>query len=304
MGRTLEALRHVDAPAMPAAEPVLTPVFPVPEREPEFAAEEVIAEEQSDDEGEMPFIEVGGPRKAAAAEPKPHLEFPRVRPAAALHMQSPPAVRLQPLTKPAPRVAVDVVAFHQPEHAVSRQYAELFVQIATDAGEELAPVALFTALTPGAGTTTALLNLAVAGCRQHQRRVVVVDLNRARAAAAQRLGLTPTVGLQEVLQGKAALERAVQGTPQDDLSILPAGAAEAPWASDALRWALAWLRQRFDVVLVDAPAWDDEARALVPLASAVYLVVDAAEAQQPRTRAVSREVARLGGRVGGLIVTQ
>jgi Mrp family chromosome partitioning ATPase len=122
------------------------------------------------------------------------------------------------------------------------------------------------------------------------------------------LGLQPVLGLQDVLLGKAALEQVVMTTPQRDLHLLPAGATAlngTPLPADALCWAFAWLRQRFDLVLVESPAWTagNEYHGLMQLADAVYLVVDSAEAQQPAVRTAARLIAAQGGRVGGLIVS-
>src|SRR5207244_2189893 len=201
MGRMLEALMHLDGHAIPA-EPEAAALCPEPEP-PSEASEE-----------QMPFVEVGGPRKLA--EPKPHLAFPGPRPAT-LRVQPASNVRLQPCSKSSPGVAGELIAFHQPDHAVSQQYAALFSQLAPEATDGPAAVLLLTALAPGGGTTTALLNLAVSGCRQHRRRIVVVDANRTRPAAAHRLGLQPKVGWHDVLQGKAALEQVLLETPQSDL---------------------------------------------------------------------------------------
>ena len=255
----------------------------------------------------QPGQPLSDPRPAAAAVPRPHLDLPGPRLASLL---VPPlhSVRLQTVSKPAPRVAPELVAFHQPEHAVSQQYSAVFLQMAPQASSEQAPALLLTATVAGAGTTTALLNLAISGCRHQQRRIVVVDANRDRPAVALRLGLDAAVGLHEVLQGRMALEQAVLATPQSELHVLAAGAGAteaAAWPADALRWALTWLRQRFDLVLLDCPPWTDTPllRTLGPLADAVYLVVDAAEAQKPPVRAVTRSLMHLGCRVGGLIVT-
>jgi Mrp family chromosome partitioning ATPase len=292
MGRMLEALLH--AHEAPPPEPALCP-------EPEEADPEPA-------EDGMPFIEVGGPRPAAPTRPRPHLDLPCPRPATLL-VPPLPSVRLQAFTKPTPRVAAELIAYHQPEHAVSQQYSAVFLQMSPEASCGQAAALLLTSTVAGAGTTTAVLNLAINGCRHHQRRIVVVDANRDRPAVALRLGLDAAVGLHEVLQGRVALEKAVLATPQSELQVLPGGAGAteaAAWPADALRWALTWLRQRFDLVLVDCPPWADTPllRTLGPLADAVYLVVDAAEAQQPTVRTVTRSVMHLGSRVGGLIVTQ
>ena len=295
MGRMLDSLKHTDKTATPPEGPVLAAVCPEPEAPPEPA-----------DGLEMPFVEVGEPRRPVP--PKPRREFAGLLRGAALHLEPPMTVRLEPGAKSSPRPDAELIAFHQPEHAVSAQYSALFAQIAPEASEDLAPVLLFTSLMAGAGTTSVLLNLAICGCRHHRRRIVVVDVNRTRPAAARRLGLTPPIGLHEVLQGRAALEQAVLETPQCDLRVLSPGdsADGSPWPADAVRWALAWLRQRFDLVMVDAPAWQDggDLRTLTPLASAVYLVVDGEDAQRPQVRTVARGVKQVGSRLGGLIVTQ
>jgi Mrp family chromosome partitioning ATPase len=288
MGRMLEALKH--AAEIPPPEPALQPGARADDSE---AAEDA-----------MPFVEVGGPRNGVGPRPILEVAGPRL---ASLLVPPPSAVRLQALAKPTPRVAAELIAYHQPEHAVSQQYSAVFSQMMPEASSEDGCVLLLTSLAPGAGTTTALLNLAISGCRQQGRRIVVVDANRARPALAKRLGLEPTVGLHEVFQGNVALEQAVLATPQCELKVLPVGAADGPdWPADALRWALAWLRTRFDVVFVDGPAWSDTVlvRSLSPLVDAVYLVVDATQAQQALVRAVTRSVMQHGSRLGGLIVTQ
>jgi Mrp family chromosome partitioning ATPase len=290
MGRMLEALKH-------------TAEIPPPEPAPE---PEGRAEGPEATEDVMPFVEVGGPRNGAAPRPILEVAGPRL---ASLLVPPPTAVRLQAVPKTAPRVAAELIAYHQPEHEVSRQYSAVFSQMVPETPRDEACVLLLTALAPGAGTTTALLNLAISGCRQQGRQIVIVDANRGRPAVAKRLGLESSAGLHEVFQGTIALEQAVLATPQNDLKVLAAGHAESEgphWPAEALRWALTWLRQRFDVVFVDGPAWSDTAlvRSLCPLVDAVYLVVDATQAQQPLVRAVTRSVMQHGSRVGGLIVTQ
>jgi Mrp family chromosome partitioning ATPase len=287
MGRMLETLRSNGAP-QPPPDSLLTADSPEPDPE-------------------MPFVEVGGPRPAPVPQ-APHLESaaPSI---ATLQPWPPRSVVLQPAPALRPRaaqVAADLIAFHQPDHAVSAQYAAMLAQMTNESNTDAPPVLLLTGLAPRAGTTTVVLNLAVSGCRQHQQHLVVVDANRIRPAVAQRLGLGDALGLAEVLEGKVALEKAVQATLQPGLSVLPAGAAtqDTLWSPEAMRWMLAWLRQRFDVVLVDAPSADGkELCSLIPAVDAVYLVVDSGEAEQPQVRALTRAIAQMGSRFGGTIVT-
>src|SRR5207302_4777051 len=125
-----------------------------------------------------------------------------------------------------------------------------------------AQVLLFSAAVPGAGTTTTLLNLAITAARQGKARAVVVDAHLRRPTLAARLGLPAGPGLNEVLAGAVSLKRALRETGQANLHLLTAGeiaSFSGPTAvyvaGEAMRSVLRHLRDRFDLVLVDAPPW-------------------------------------------------
>jgi Mrp family chromosome partitioning ATPase len=121
--------------------------------------------------------------------------------------------------------------------------------------------------------------------------------------------VVPAAALGEVLRGTAALAQALAATPVPELHLLAAAApgdAAGLLVEDNLRWLAARLRERFDLVLVDGPAWEGGTNDLVlaALADAVYLVVDAAETDTPAVRQLTRALAQRGSRLGGLIVIQ
>jgi Mrp family chromosome partitioning ATPase len=298
MGRMLEAFRRSEG-ELSTSEPVATATCPQPA--PEASADE-----------EMPFVEVGGRRKNGESKTPPVESMPRLESPSvwqpSLQVWEPRGVALHSSPEPTPthaRVASELIALHHPEHAVSQQYAALFNQLERETADGAAPLLLITALAAGAGTTTVTLNLAVAGCKNYGKRVCVVDCNDQRPAVAARMGLKAAIGLQDVLWGKVALEQAVHKTLVDGLYILPRGTGEAALGSvEAARWAVEWLRQRFDYVLVDAAPLDgDETlKGILEVTSAVYVVVDTTETSKPEVRNLTRNVARLGSRLGGLIV--
>jgi Mrp family chromosome partitioning ATPase len=303
MGRTLEALRQAETPEANQPE-VTSPAAGTPQLQ-------VVTGEEPDEE--MPYIEVGGRGKAVEGSPDV-LAAPALRPVAtrapALAAQGPLSVAFRPCPAtppPAPRMAPEVIAYHQPEHEVSKQYRALLGQILPEPGSETGRALLFTALTPGAGVTTALLNLAVTACAAEHREVVVVDTNLQRPALAGRVGLPAGPGLRDLLAGSAALDQAVRGTVQERLHVLTAGSERAAGLNaEAVRWVVAWLRQRFELVFLDGPAWHAEA-VLAPLVAAadrVLLVLDHADVERPDVRAAVRGIARLGGQLGGLLVTR
>ncbi len=335
MGRMLEALKRAEVVGAQEA---------VPPRSEEGPPLHIITVEEPEDE--MPYIEVGGrgkpvdaspgilpvparPQVAALADPVPpqHTAVPGV-PActvSALHpsLQSPPTwapglaergplhVAFQPCHLPrvpaGPRMAQELVAFHQPDHPVSRQYRSLLAQVAPGLEGAAGSVLLFSALAPAAGVTTALLNLAVCAAADGSE-VVVVDANLKRPAVASRLGVVSAPGLREILAGTAALDQALRHTAQERLHALTAGGGvrESMLGAEAARWLAAWLKRRFDLVFVDGPTWDGglDMAALVGASDRVLLVLDPEEAARPEVRAATRAIARMGGHLGGLLVTR
>jgi Mrp family chromosome partitioning ATPase len=224
---------------------------------------------------------------------------------------APMAVVFEPwpaMLVPSRGIAPEVIAFHQPDHAISQQYATLFGKILEgQSGMGTKAIAL-TGCKPNVGTTTALLNLAVVAAVLDKRRLVLVDAHLMRPTLAQRLGLSVPAGLQEVLAGNAALEPAVVKTPVAGMYLIAAraedNAAIGHLCSEALGWLLTWLKDRFDLVLIDGPSADEvhEIKALSSLCDGMYLVVPQGEIAPPH-RAMAQNIGRHGGRLKGLIHT-
>jgi Mrp family chromosome partitioning ATPase len=213
---------------------------------------------------------------------------------------------LSPRTRP---IRQDIIAFHDPQHPVSEQYRKLYAKMQDGIAAAESYLLLFTAAARGVGTTTAVLNLAVTSCTGGRRRVVVVDANLGCPAAMERLGATHEVGLADVLRGSAGLEQALAVTALPHLLVLGAptpNRSEGLFLEDNIRWLAARLRERFDLILVDGPAWEGGPAdsVLASAADAVYLVVDSAAADTPTANRIARTLAQRGSRFGGLIVVQ
>jgi len=331
MGRMLEALKQGHSQRSIPAAPAIIPDAPVRSEEPVTVPAEELVEE------EFPFIEVGGgPGKkmdgsaAVMATPVPHSKHPRSRvddeesrmedggsgkvapPSSIFNPRSstlgplvptlsqprPMTVAFEPWpTQVKPRPATEIISYHQPEHPVSKQYDSLLQTVA-----EGARVLLF-AGAKGAGTTTVLLNLAFSGCMRFGKRLVVVESNLCRPALAERLGIPPSPGWKELLAGSVALEKALQTAAHPQLFALTGNATSDDIPCEALRWVVGWLRDRFDLVLIDGPNLEDGQKlaALSGVCDGLYLVLP----QNTGAETTSIQgVARLGMRLRGLIHTQ
>jgi Mrp family chromosome partitioning ATPase len=194
----------------------------------------------------------------------------------------------------------ELIAFHQPNHAVSVQYRSLIAEIVTQLPGNKPRLLMFTAAKPGAGATTVALNLGISLARQEGSRIIVTDANFAQPDMAKRLGLPATPGLRDVVARHSPLTWSIQETTQSGMFALTAGRDDAPPATE-LAPIIEQLRGRHDWTIVDAGPWDER---LVPLAEtcdAIYLVHTE---EDPAARELIASILNATGRLRGCIVTR
>ncbi|HEV8060938.1 MAG TPA: hypothetical protein VGP68_13750 [Gemmataceae bacterium] len=318
MARTLQALRRDDESSRlkVAVPPALPPEAPIQVEE------------------EIPFIEVGGkntPTEASASvlacapQPSPKLQLHRPEPietptveVAKEHIEveaSATIIAFKPLSSepdmlaPAPeRLAPELLTFHQPDHAVSRQYEQVAATIGQHLPAGRSRVLLFTAASRRADTSNVVLNLAIVQARQRSSRLIVVDAHSRDAKTTARLGLAGRPGLRDVLGGFCSLERVLVDTGIESLVALTAGRDNPlPYlvAGDAMLAVLRHLKARFDCIMIDAPPWDGrpDVTALGAACDAIYVVLGKDEAENEATRNLLQLIPLQGGRLKGCILT-
>jgi capsular exopolysaccharide synthesis family protein len=139
-------------------------------------------------------------------------------------------------------------------------------------------VVVVTSAAIGEGKSTTACNLALA-LADAGSRVLLVDLNLRRPQVDRYLGLAPGAGVVNVLAGRIAVRHAVLRWIEGGLDVLPAG--PVPFnpsellASRATGALLDEVRQRYDFVILDAPALlpVTDAAAVAARADGVVLVV-------------------------------
>jgi Mrp family chromosome partitioning ATPase len=275
----------------------------------------------------IPFIEVGPNKKIegsaqvmAVKHPgqsrvqPPHQPVEKIAQIQPLHAELTPAKPMGVVFEPWPAlprlhqgIAAEIITFHQPEHPISKQYAGMIAKMREEASAPRPQVVLLAGGRAQAGASTVLLNLAVAATLAGKNRVVVVDAHLRRPCLAQRLGYAAATGLQEVLEGKFALEQAVVPTAIAGLHLIAAqaGPAAIRMRAEAVRWLLAWLRDHFELVLIDAPPLGDDGDLpiLAPACDAGYLVVPEEESPQSQ-KALGQALTSMGARVRGFFHTR
>ena len=275
-----------------------------------------------------PFVEVGGPEGVVASSPRPQprIASPADRPATAVPVPVPepmvPAASDSPMLSVTfhrlPKMGLrlmpsgispDIIAYHDPEHAVSGEYRIVRDEIVNQFEEPGPRVTMFTSSAGMAGTTTVMMNFAVSLTQEHGSRVLLVDANFARPGIARRLGATLSPGLAEVLGQSIPLAWALQPTPLTNLHLLSTGTAtdatEDLLATDFPK-LIGQLRQWFDWVIVDAGVWNElpGADAAATAADAVYLVTRQTEIDSAEFAGLRAEITETGGPVRGYISTR
>jgi Mrp family chromosome partitioning ATPase len=206
-------------------------------------------------------------------------------------------------------MAPELVVFHQPDQNASQEFRMAASGIQQQLATGGTHILMFTAVSPRAGTTTTVLNLAFIWAKHEKRKVLVVDAADARAAVAAKTGLSNTPGLSDVLKGSVSLAQALQETKQSNCCILAAGdAVLAPAAAPqpkAMRDLLRQARKQFDLILLDALPWNDDSAtiALAGGADGVYLVLRQAEAKTPKVDDVIKRIQRHDIFLGGCVIT-
>ena len=324
MGRTLEILKHIrTSPGTLKIAPEPTAVSPPT----------ILPISSSSDE--IPFIEVGGPNHATLgasvvmAQRGPRLKVEEKKdyssPVLEPHFSNldrvstvdflPLSVAFHPLGSlhsietATGLIASDVAAYHQPDGSASQEFRRVASEIQHQLPTGGTHVLFLTAVSARAGTTTTVLNLAMTWAKHEKRKVLVIDAAEARAAVAAKLGLSNNPGLSDVLKGAVPLAQALQETKQTSCSVLAAGqsvvdpniAPEPKAMRDLLRQA----RKQFDLILLDAPPWNEESStvSMASGADAVYLVLRQSEMKTAKVDEMIRRIQRHDIFLGGCVIT-
>ena len=165
-----------------------------------------------------------------------------------------------------------------------------------------------TAMGRGNGSTTVTANLAVAIAKT-ATTVVVIDANIASPELTAVLDARGSRGLTDVLAGRVTLDEALRPGPHGTMVLSVGthpGATAELLATAAMRDLLETLRERFDVVLVDAPALSvgTEATVLGSFGCATLLVVPAGAVIRPRLAETLATLAMGGQTPAGIILNR
>jgi len=192
-------------------------------------------------------------------------------------------------------------------------FAEAFRSLRTtllQAGRARPPktVAIASAL-PGEGKTIAAVCLAKSAA-QAGDKVAVIDCDLRRRKLSTSLGIKPTVGLLEVLAGKADLDAALVYDSSTGVGILPLTSEEVTpedvFGSEAMRNLLDQLGARFDLVVLDtAPILAlADTRTLIAQVDAIVMLTRWRRTPQKAVEHAIRLLRGAEDRLAGIMLSQ
>lgn len=167
---------------------------------------------------------------------------------------------------------------------------------------------LITSSVPREGKTTVAVSMARLMARSG-RRVLLIDADLRRPRVDVALHMPGKPGLVEVLARSIPVDEAVQRDQASGLDVLPAG--ERPtsppdlFASAQMRALLAELRERYDLILIDAPPVlaVSEARILARLVDTTLFVIRWANTPREVAAMGVKQIQEGGGHVAGAVLS-
>jgi capsular exopolysaccharide synthesis family protein len=170
-------------------------------------------------------------------------------------------------------------------------------------------VVLVSSADPRVGKTTTCVNLGVAYA-QLGKSVILVDADIGRASLGAMLSLPQEWGLTDIVRGDVGLDAALLQTEVEGLQVLCLG-PEPPipatlFESPAMAQLVAELRERADIVLIDAPPVLGLAYValLTPLTDGTLIVVEVGKTKRDALRQTADALDRIEAHVLGIVLNK
>ncbi len=194
-----------------------------------------------------------------------------------------------------------------PSSPIMEAYRVLRTNIEFSSSIDKIQVLLITSSLQGEGKSTTVANLARAFAYAGTK-TLVLDLDLRRPVQHKFYSLDNTVGVSEIIVGKATCEEAIQTTDTENLHILTSGyrppnPAEL-LASPALSELVATLRKSYDMIIMDTPPVNllADAAILTKEADASILVVSAGNAELDDVKVSLETLRRSGTKLLGTVL--
>jgi polysaccharide biosynthesis transport protein len=226
------------------------------------------------------------------------------------HAGGAPVLAMTPMVSSGRREKALVVSAAEPTSPAAESYWSLRTSLQFVRQEQQLRSVVVTSPGVGEGKTFTLANLGVVFA-QAGERVVLVSCDLRRPRLGELFGLDEQVGLTSVLLGERTLEETVLPVPGfDRLSLLAAGPVP-PNPAELLNGVhaqkiFAWLRDQFDLVLIDSPPVlpVTDAMILSQYADATLVLAAAGQTRRADLRRAAEKLDQVSAKILGIVLNK
>ncbi|MED4600749.1 CpsD/CapB family tyrosine-protein kinase [Paenibacillus validus] len=200
-----------------------------------------------------------------------------------------------------------IITHENPKSPISEAYRTLRTNIQFSAIDEELRVIMATSAGPGEGKSTTLTNLAVAYA-QADMRVVLIDADLRKPTMHHTFSLSNRMGLTSVLSGQAELDEVVRESYIPNLNLITSGPIppnpSEMLASKRMTKLLDDLKERFDVILIDAPPIlaVTDSQIVATKSDGVILVIDSGKVKRDMAIKAKANLEHVNARILGVVL--
>jgi protein-tyrosine kinase len=180
-----------------------------------------------------------------------------------------------------------IVTLSDPTSLASNQYHVLKGKLGQMRQDKTLKTMLITSPSSSEGKTLTAVNLALTLAQEIEQRVLLVDANLKNPALHSLLGLMDSKGLVNMLAGELSSSEVILRTKISNFYVVPSGKVKEGSKEllncEALKDFLAYVKEKFDWVIVDSPSITPfaEVDLLTSLVDGILVVVRASQNPTP-----------------------
>ncbi|MGZ4107712.1 MAG: CpsD/CapB family tyrosine-protein kinase [Tumebacillaceae bacterium] len=200
-----------------------------------------------------------------------------------------------------------LISFFEPKSPISEAYRTLRTNIQYAGITKELKALMVTSSGPEEGKSTTITNLAVVNA-QAGKKVILVDGDLRKPVVHKTFGLSNRKGLTNLLIGEATFEDVVMETEVPGMFVLPAGPIPPNPAeilgSTRMKELIEQLKERYDIVLIDAPPIlaVTDAQLLSTHVDGVVLVLGSRKVLREHAKKAKALLDRVGANVIGTVL--